>query len=208
MIAEHNCDDLTQVNNERMNDNKSDNNNYMAGDLVSQQAMRELSWYMVELSKLPVGISWLMSWVEYVFRIDRSGSLRRGIWIHWHLARLVQLVRRQRIGTDWIFLLQKLKSDISLAPTSHKRWSNANLNVHNDKDGLGKGKERSEPWDDVADDVADHSLTGDNSWQWTTDMLWGSSVVKITHDRIPKVDKSWNPIPNRIRQVIRRSRYW
>ena len=46
MIAEHNCDDLTQVhfdgNNERMNDSKSDNN-FMTGDLVSQQAMRELS---------------------------------------------------------------------------------------------------------------------------------------------------------------------
>ena len=46
MIAEHNCDDLTQVNNdgnnERMIDYKSDNN-YMTGDLVSQQAMRELS---------------------------------------------------------------------------------------------------------------------------------------------------------------------
>ena len=59
----------------------------------------------------------------------------------------------------------EMKSDISLPPTSPKRWSNANLNVHNDKDGLGKGKERSHPRDDVADDVADHSLTGDNSWQ-------------------------------------------
>ena len=41
-LAEHNCDDLTQVNNDGMNDNKNDNN-YMTGDLVSQQAMRELS---------------------------------------------------------------------------------------------------------------------------------------------------------------------